>query len=354
MWLPQSAAIEIAYGRLPEGSVIRRNKPPILRCPPPPHLAGTKEGKARDVEFREDYRCERMRCCYLDSEGTIDHAWAVANGVDPAMVLLIGGQWAEQSLESVEEAMLTKEFDFTVIDSTSVLEPKKELEKSLEDKRKVGARAMLTGQFARRMISAAAEDGLTARYRPTILATSQATTMIGSSMSWLASTDGNAFDHACSLDLKMEEAGYTYNKERTKSIFGKFAFEVKRNKAGGTQGATGEVKFWLTPTADHAVGDSDDLATVMDCGRELGAGFINEDSDEAPLVLHTPYVADGKITFRRVCDLEDFLKANDSVYEDLRDRVLTALRAKDSELVLSSAVETPAIDGAEPVERISA
>lgn len=340
-WLPYEAAIALSWGKLPEGAFTRRGET-LFKCEPPLHA---KTGsKTRDVKLIETIRCEPMRCVYLDNERTIDEAWAVANGVDPHLVLLIGAKWAEQGIESVEMAVAEREFDFVIIDSTSVLEPQAELEKSMADKPKVAAKAQMAARWARRMIALSAEEGLTARYTPTVLCTSQATMkgIGGPTPAYLGATDGLAWEHACSLDVKMTEAGYSFDAAKTKAVFGKFNFKVTKNKAGGSPGATGEIKFWLIPTPEHAVGDSDDLATVMDYSRKLGKGYIDEDG-EAPLELYTPYVADGKVAFRRVGDCEDYLRENPTVYDDLRERVLSTLIRQDAELVVSGAA-TPVIE----------
>ena len=203
----------------------------------------------------------------------------------------------------------------------------------------------MAARWARRMIAMAAEDGLTARYTPTVLCTSQATTkgIGGPTPAYMGSTDGLAWEHACSIDVKMTEAGYTFDATKTRAVYGKFNFKVTKNKAGGSPGVTGEIKFWLTATAEHTVGDSDDLATVMDYARKMGKGFIDEDGDAA-LELYTPYVSEGKVPFSRVGDCEEYLRANASVYDDLRERVLSTLIRQDAELVVSSAAAVPAVE----------
>lgn len=339
-WLPYEAAIAISGGALPEGAR-RRGGAMTLRCEAPAHVRGSK---ARDIPFVETVRCEPMRCAYLDNENTVDAAWCVANGVDPSLVVLILGKWGEQSIEATELVMETREFDLVIIDSTSVLEPKLELEKSMTDKAKVAAKAMMCSRWARRMIALAASEGLTARYTPTVICTSQATTkgIGGKTPAYMGATDGNAWEHACSLDVKMTEAGYTFDATKTKAVFGKFAFKITKNKCGGSPGVSGEIKFWLTPTPDHAVGDSDDLATVMDYARKMGKGFIDEDGDAA-LELYTPYI-EGKVPFSRVGDCEDYLRENSSVYDDLRERVLSTLIRQDAELVVSGAAVPVHVD----------
>jgi RecA/RadA recombinase len=342
-WLPSEHAIRLAYGFLPPGCVMKNvqgeGRVPVFKCEPPAHLAGKRGVRAREIPLKEVLRNEPMRCLYLDSEGTIDDAWARANGVDTSLVLLIGARWAEQCLATVEEAVLTKEFDFIVIDSTSVLTPKKELEKSITDNRKVAAHASLMSQFVKRHLAACFEDGLASRYRPTVLTTSQVTTKgIGGgkmSRAYLDSTDGNAMNHGISLDVSLKEDGYTFDASKRYAIHGDFAFKVKKNKAGGgTPGAEGKIRFWLKAQPDHPVGDSDDLQVVMDHARMPDIGLLVEGNGAAKLTLMSAYVPDGKMEFARIGDAETFLRENVGVYADLRERVLSKLMQTDLALAL--------------------
>lgn len=339
-WLPSEAAIGLSYGKLPEGSVVKNvrgiGRVPVLKCDPPPHAyysAATgkklqKKPKAREIPFVETYRNEPMRCIYLDSEHTIDEAWARANGVDTSLVLLIGGKWAEQSFDTIEDAVMTREFDLIVIDSTSVLEPKKELEKSYNDNAKVAARATIMSRFVRRHLAYAFEEGLTARYSPTVLTTSQVTTKGINSRhghTWLDTTDGNAMNHAVSLDIHMREKGYTLTPDKREAVHGDFEFTVKKNKAGGSPGVSNIIRFWMKETEKHPVGDSDDLDTVMSYARKPDIGLIVEGTGPAKLTLRSPYLSEERSRFARVGDCEQFLRDNPTVYADLRERVLSKL-----------------------------
>ncbi len=106
-------------------------------------------------------------------------------------------------------------------------------------------------------------------------------------------------------------------------------------------GAKGTVKFWLVPWEDHPVGDSDDLATVMDYARQMGEGFIKEGSGTAMLTLYTPYVREKQMRFARVGDCVRFLQDHPTVYADLRERVLAKLM-KDGALSIETAEEKKA------------
>jgi RecA/RadA recombinase len=359
VWLPAKAALELSTGRLPEGAEMKNMKGigrvPVLKCPPPPHLAtkgkGDKEKKVppREIVFAETWRNEPWRCLFLDGEHTIDRPWAKANGVDTSLCLVIGNLWAEQSLHDIEESVLTREYDIIFIDPTSVLEPKGNLEKPVEDAPIVAARANLMGRFYRRHLSAAFE-GLTSRYSPTVVCTSQVTTHgIGwGQHAYLAPTDGNVWEHGLSLDIAMKESGYTFDKATGQvALHGEFEFEVTKNKCGGSPGSTGRIRFWLHPDGEHAVGDSDDLNTVMTEARRLGAldvdkvdGYITEGSGKNALVLYSKFIKNRMVPFSKVGDCEKYLRENETVYDDLRARVLAKLMSDRA--VLNVAAAAPA------------
>lgn len=365
-WLPTEAAVAISDGRLPEGARKVKIKGEgtfmALACEVPEHLRkaaaekeaeaaakAAKKGKAakepkagkvlktRDVLIVETYRCEPMRCLWLDGERSITKAWARANGVDLSLVLLVGGEWAEQCYGDLEEAILTKEFDFIVIDSTTVLESAANLEKSIQEAPVVAARANLQARFIKRYLSASF-DGLTSRYAPTILATCQVSTHgIGYGQhAHLAPTDGNAWEHGLACDIKMTEEGYAYDKAGVVALHGQFGFEVMKDRAGGSPGSKGSVVFWLRETPEHPVGDSNDLETVMSYARYLGGRapgtFITEGAGRAALTLFSPFIKSGKVEFARVGDCESYLRVNTTVYDDLRERVLEKLMADEQAL----------------------
>jgi len=356
-WLATSDALTLFAGHLPsevewkkvesdiEGLVL---KLPHVLCQPPPAAFVNADGspckkvpKPKLIKLVPMRRCEPWRCVYVDAEGTIDAEWAEKNGVDLDLVYVVGNRWGEECLEAVEDATLSRDADLIIIDSTSVLEPKKELEKGIHDNVKVAAKAALTGRWVTRHISYMFEDGLLGRYRPTVLCTSQVTIhgLGGKSHAHKAPTDGNRFEHALSLDISMYSKGYTFDKANEFALWGKFEFTVKKAKVSGTSvGATGEIKFYVREVDEHAVGDSDDLATVMDYARKMGAGFVTDGAGKIVLVLHSRHLPEGCLGFEKVGDLKQFLEANPTIYGDLRARVLRQLQASEIALVVSGAM----------------
>ncbi len=361
-WLPSELAILVSQGFIPPGIIkgvqegrdmglpngvlsaglemvehsrLGKVALPYVVCEPPPHAYFTKDGKKRQkapdprkVFLGPDTRCEPMRCLYLDSEGSLSLWWAKQNGVDARNVLGIGAGWAEKNIAITEKAVLEGEHDLIVIDSTSMLESEKNIEKEFGAHPVVAKHANLMGSFVKRHVAACFEDGLAQRYRPTVLLTSQATIKgIGSYHTWLGPTGGNVMSHGLALDIRLKPLGYVFDTTGTFALRGDFEFEVTKTKADrGSPGATGVIRFWVCSLGEKQVGDSDDLDNVMVYARSFGAGYMLNGSGRKALTLYSDYVSSGEVCFQRVGDAHRYLEDHPTIYDDLRARVLKRLR----------------------------
>jgi RecA/RadA recombinase len=334
-WLPAEAAIRLFHGMLPEGTEGADGDEPFLMCDPPPHLAGKKGPggkvmKRRPIAFKRMVRCEPMRCALVDTERTTDLQWALKNGVNPGLIESVGSKWAEQVLESVERIALTREFDFIVIDSTSMMETREMLEdRKVGDRGTPAAKQKLMGDFIKRIQSVQAEEGLAGRYAPTLLTTSHLTTKgIGYGQHvHLGATDGLTAEHGVAMDILMKADRFIFDAAKQRAIYGQFTFTIDKNHCGG-MGSTktaGQIKFWLIDTPEHPVGDSNDLETVIAYARQFGPGFISEGKGAAKLILHSPHLSGERKPFASIIRCKEFLRTNEGVYDDLRERVLTKL-----------------------------
>jgi RecA/RadA recombinase len=335
VWLPAEAAIKLFHGLLPDGAQEVNTSAPFLMCDPPPHLAGKKGAggkvmKRRPIAFKQMFRCEPMRTAMVDTERTTDLVWVRKNGVNPALVGAVGSKWAEQTLESVERIALTGEFDFIVIDSTSMMETREMLEdRKVGDRGTPAGKQKLMGDFIKRVQAAQADEGLAGRYAPTLLTTSHLTTkgMGYGQHTHLGATDGLTVEHGVAMDILMKADKFIFDAAKQKAIYGQFTFTIDKNHCGG-MGSTktsGAIKFWLIDTPDHPVGDSNDLETVIAYARQFGDGFISEGRGTAKLILHSPHLSGERKPFASIVRCKEFLKKNEGVYDDLRARVLTKL-----------------------------
>ena len=270
-----------------------------------------------------------MRSAYCETEMKIDRRWAESNGVDCTNVMLVGGTWAEQTLETIEDVGVSRDFDVVFLDSTSMLDVKAELEKSITSTRKVGAKAAVMTRFIQKWVMAASEEGLTGRLRPSLVTTSQIRSQnITSGRGFKGPTDGNAFDHGLILDVKMQSAGFVFRPGAAVAHAGKFAFEVRKNHTGGPPRAKGVFQAWLEIGGERPCGDTGDLETCMAYARQFGAGYILEGSGKATLTLSSRYLEGGEQAFSTVGDCTRFLRENTQVYRELRQRTLSKCMAE--------------------------
>jgi hypothetical protein len=310
--------IQIQYGQIPMGM----KKGGAI-------LTG-HDGKKTSVELILADRCEPFRCLYIDTEGTIDEAWAVANGVDPSLLLLVGGNWAEQVLDLAEDFILTKEVDLVVLDSLDMLTPGDTLAKALEDTPQIASKAGIMTRAMQKWTTAINEGGLLNRYTPTIVIVCQVRAQhIGKPWASLGPSGGWAVGHGISLDIRLAPEKYEYKGDY--ALFGNFEYMIRKSKAGGFPRSEGKFRFWLRPGKGRQVGDTEDLETVVDHGKKHG--FIEHTSK---WTLLSKFLSGAKKAFGTKTKLKQFLRDNPSVYIDLRTRVLSHLIGEDISIELPS------------------
>lgn len=349
IWLPPEAAISLHGGRLPVGAEMTtlkgQGRVMALKCAPPPHLKGTKGfTKPRPIPFVEEFRCEPMRCGYIDTEFTSDIKWAIANRVDPELLLFSTAPWAEMGFEQAERYALTGDIDFLVVDSTSMMETEEMLtRRKAGDRGTPGGKQRIVGDFIKRVVSASMREGVASRYPMTLLTTSHLTTKgIGGGKGtrpYLGATDGRTADHGYAMDIKIQPERFVLNAEKKQSIYGVFNFTIDKNHCGGV-GSTktkGSISYWLIETDKHSVGDANDMTTVMDAARKYGQPFISEPGKSAvKLVLHSPMISSGRRPFKSVKAAKEFLESHEGIYMDLRARLLEHMIEERHSLVVGS------------------
>jgi hypothetical protein len=127
-------------------------------------------------------------------------------------------------------------------------------------------------------------------------------------------------EHVAALDIKFQEDGYKFeNKEY--ATFGRYKFTILKNHCGGSSGVSGIFKIWLDPHGEYGLGDTDDLAHVINYGRETGV--ITKTRGD--YTFTTPYVEKGSLGFKTITSLEKFFRENPTIFSDVRRRVLDAL-----------------------------
>jgi recombination protein RecA len=73
------------------------------------------------------------RVLFVDSEGSFDWDWSVANGWEVDLHCVAQPEYAEQAIDLVTDAIRENVFDLIIVDSIAALTPSKEIEDSSED-----------------------------------------------------------------------------------------------------------------------------------------------------------------------------------------------------------------------------
>lgn len=121
---------------------------------------------------------ERMRCFYVDIEGTFDPVWFTALGGNPEELLLFQPDFAEQAVDVVEAVIRTGEIDVVVIDSVAMMSPAVEIEKSAEDQI-IGNHARLVNRMMRAIQSGFNSLGTHAVDKPAVILINQLREKVG-------------------------------------------------------------------------------------------------------------------------------------------------------------------------------
>lgn len=330
-WLTQAQAIQIADGMLPDGAYEEgkgKNKSYHLDVKRPEKskvAADAKEAAQRKLTLVEAYRCEPMRVLYLDSERTLDRKWVERNGVDPALVSIVGPKWAEDTFDTLDDLLALREddtsnpvFDLVVIDSLSMLTPKDRLEKNTEERPTVAGAANVMKRWFEKCLYRMHEQGLHSNMAPTILLTSQVSTHgIGGPFTWLAPANGLMAEHVLILDIKCIPVDYTMLRNDV-ALSGSFQFNITKNKGGGSPEAKCVVEYQMVDYQGRGPGDSDDFDTTVSVALEHG---VSLERGKSKITFTTPYAAE-PLDFKTQTALKEWLTANPSAYADLRRRVL--------------------------------
>lgn len=97
------------------------------------------------------YQKEGVRCCFVDAEYSLSLPYAEGLGVDTDELLIVEPETGEQAFEAIESVLRDNLADFIVVDSTSALVSKAEMEAET-GKPTMGGQARLISQGLRKII----------------------------------------------------------------------------------------------------------------------------------------------------------------------------------------------------------
>ena len=314
-------ALDIEKGKLPEGAKKSGNSFSIEVTP---------KGKRYEIELEESYRCEPMRSIFVETERKLDRDWARQLGVDTGLVVVVGCDWAESTIDNVEALVYSDELDILFIDTISVMVSKEDIQKSMEENPKLANRARVISRFISKLCAAQFRHGVLSDKKLTVVSNSQVRTQgIGSFATFLGPSDGNHFDHAISLDIEMRMHNYRFT-NREYASFGIFDFFVRKNHTGGSSGVSGRFQMWIDPEGPYQVGDTDDLLHVVKYGREFD--LITETGKSGSKYCFSSQHVKKDLGFATLKELSAFLQENPTLFMELRRKVLSNLINKRTKL----------------------
>jgi len=100
-------------------------------------------------EYCDDDKFFKGRSLFVDSEGTLDIKWAIANGFDENHHVVARPEYSEQAIDIVTAAIQEDCFDLIVVDSIAAMTPSVEITESTEDWQ-MGLAARLNNKAFRR------------------------------------------------------------------------------------------------------------------------------------------------------------------------------------------------------------
>lgn len=169
-----------------------------------------------------------MRCLWVDVEWSYIPRYAASLGVDNKKLGLIREQVAELSLEALEEAVESGDWDLIVLDSVGGILSRAEAEKGVEGKT-IGGQAGLIAKFCRKVVP------LLAMHNVALVVINHAFTDVMSGK--LLTSGGKKLAYHKSLSIRLKSKyGNPVLKAGDKKVGKVVVGEVRKNKLGATEG----------------------------------------------------------------------------------------------------------------------
>ncbi|MFX0084231.1 MAG: DNA recombination/repair protein RecA [Candidatus Hodarchaeota archaeon] len=90
---------------------------------------------------------------WIDVEGTFDRNWAKRNGVDTSALLFSKPEKGEMAGDIIDSLVRSGKVGIIILDSVAGLIPKDDVDTSMEDRERIGARAMMVNRIVRKLQS---------------------------------------------------------------------------------------------------------------------------------------------------------------------------------------------------------
>lgn len=297
-----------------------------------------KEKRSKEEQTRLTYLQERgeKKIVYCDCENTLDIEWAEKLGVNTNNMIVLKPmtQTAEQIFEMLLQMIETDEVGLLVIDSLGVMLSAQAYEKTMEEKTYGGISSALT------LFSKKAEL-LCTKYDCTIIGINQVREDM-SGFGRVITTGGKGWKHNCSLRLLFRKGDFidennNIMKRSSTSPAGNFVeIAIEKTKVCNPDRRNGFYTLKYNSGVD-VISDTVDLAINYDLIIKSGAWFTIINPETGEIMQNEKYVgfdevggADIEIEdlkFQGKSALLNYLKENESVFEELSEKVKLKLEA---------------------------
>ena len=171
-----------------------------------------------------------LKCLWADVEWSYSPRYAESLGVGNSKLGLLRERFAEDILDSIEEAVDTGEWDLVVLDSVGGILPKAEAEKDSEG-RTIGGQASLIAKFCRKVVP------LLSIHNVALVAINHAyTEVMGHSAGKLMTSGGKKLAYHKALSIRLKTKQGVSLKQGDRKVGKVVVAEVRKNKLAGTEG----------------------------------------------------------------------------------------------------------------------
>ena len=169
-----------------------------------------------------------MKCLFADVEWSYDLKYAESLGVDNSKLGLIREEFAEDTLDQLEEAARSGDWDLIVLDSIGGLLPRAEAEKGAGEK-VIGGQAVLVARFCRKIVPVLRQKNIAL----IVLNHSFVDIMTGA----VKTSGGKKLQYHKSLSVRFKlKYGANIIKQGDRKVGKVVVGEVKKNKLASTEG----------------------------------------------------------------------------------------------------------------------
>ena len=247
---------------------------------------------------------------WLDVEGTFDADWAEACGVDTELVWVTQPDNAEAGLDIVDGVIREADASFIIIDTITMLTPKKDIEKSMGEE-VMALRARKINRFIRRIVSAQNEMGMLSKRRLVLFLVCHINIGIGGFHPTEEKAGGKTKEYANSFELRFKKA------KQVAVDIGKMSqleCEVKKTKMTSTFGDLATFNLVTKSTSFFEKGVLDETPMLFKDSMELGTLY----KEGKEFRIHPKSGIALPVGMTNKADVQEFFVKNRLEYECLK------------------------------------